>query len=99
MIKPLKFPEDKLGNCLTDMWVEKDFLRIKTMNDDKNKADECNYTKIKITCTLNIRVIHYITPSYSPSNKIIIIDVAKHTECVVCAQNCFNLLLCTYLFM
>lgn len=74
------------------MWVGKDFLRIKTMKHHKKKADEYNYTEIKITCTLNIRGIHYITPSYSPSNKIIITDVAKHTECVVCAQNCFNAL-------
>lgn len=53
MIKPLKFPEDK-------DWMEKDFLRIIARKDYKKKADEFNYTEIKITCTLKIKVINNI---------------------------------------
>jgi len=31
MIKPLKFPEDNLGNYLIDTWREKHFLSTKAM--------------------------------------------------------------------
>lgn len=40
--------------------------------------------KLKITCTLEVKVINYVTPSYSPSNEIMVIDRAKCTECVLC---------------
>lgn len=66
--------------------MEKDFLRIIAMKDHKKKADEFNYTEIKITCTLKIKVINNIMSSYSPCNKIIIIDVAKHMECSMCQE-------------
>lgn len=40
--------------------MEKDFLRIIARKDYKKKADEFNYTEIKITCTLKIKVINNI---------------------------------------
>lgn len=75
--------------------MDKDFLSIKAMERSHGKADEFSYPEIKITWTLKKKVINYITLSYSPRNHIV--DVAKHIECVLCAEHCFNAL-CMYSF-